>query len=206
MSELYLRTLQTAGVEAVQMEAYGKVNALGNFAAEVDELGGSEISFIRDRDSFYMGSVGESGWPYVQHRGGKKGFLRVIDSRRLAFADLRGNRQLISTGNVGAESKVSLFLMDYKARERLKIIGRASVLSEDEAVAFSAEHLMEIENSAPRVFVIDVVAYDWNCPKYITPRFTREEVEEVVMPLRRRIQELEEIVRSCELNEDPASR
>jgi predicted pyridoxine 5'-phosphate oxidase superfamily flavin-nucleotide-binding protein len=136
--------------------------------------------------------VSEDGWPYVQHRGGRAGFLRVIGPNRLAFADYRGNRQLLSTGNVTANNRVALFLMDYPRRERLKLLGRAR--TEDarlrpELVAEIAEP--EARDLVERIFVIDVVSFDWNCPKYITPRYTADEVRGAVEPLRRRIAELE---------------
>ena len=136
--------------------------------------------------------MGEAGWPYVQHRGGPKGFLKVVDEKTLAFAEYAGNRQLISTGNINTSNKVSLFLMNYVARERLKVIGRARfvALGEDSEL----EELLEIEKEGKRVerlVVIEVVGFDWNCPKYITPRYTGEEVDSVLAPLRQRIRELE---------------
>ena len=136
-----------------------------------------EVAFIGMRDSFYMATAGENGWPYVQHRGGAKGFLQVVGASSLAFADFRGNRQYISTGNVKGTGKASLFLMDYPNRERLKIWVEARVVdrAEDEA-------LVERVNPegygavAERVFLLEVKAYDWNCPQHITPRYTLEEL------------------------------
>ena len=157
-----------------------------------DVLTAEEVEFIQSRDSFYMATVTETGWPYIQHRGGAPGFLRVIGSTQLAFADYKGNRQLLSTGNIAANDRVALFLMDYPRRERLKILGHARVedarehpdllvqLAEPKAVG-----LVE------RLFFIKVVSFDWNCPKYIAPRYTAAEVEQVAAPLRQRIAELE---------------
>ena len=139
-----------------------------------------------------MGSISESGWPYVQHRGGPAGFLRLINETTLVFANYKGNRQLLSTGNVSANDRVALFLMDYKNRERLKILGHARI-EDASAHPELAEQVTDLNmrSSVERLVFIDVVAFDWNCPKYITPRYSAEEVEEVVGPLRRRIAELE---------------
>ena len=129
---------------------------------------------------------------YVQHRGGQPGFLRVVSPAQLRFADYKGNRQLLSTGNLAANDRVALFLMDYPRRERLKILGHARI--EDarrhpELVAQLAEP--EAHGMVERLFFIDVLAFDWNCPKYITPRYTAADVESAVAPLKQRIAELE---------------
>ena len=139
-----------------------------------------------------MATVTETGWPYMQHRGGQPGFLRVISPTQLAFADYKGNRQMLSTGNLGANDRVCLFLMDYPRRERLKILGHGRVedaRQHSELVAQFAEP--EVHRNVERLFFIDVVSFDWNCPKYITPRYTAAEVEAAVSPLRQRIAELE---------------
>ena len=161
-------------------------------APERDLLGQAEAEFIAARDSFYVGSVSESGWPYIQHRGGPPGFLRVMNETTLAFADYKGNRQLLTTGNVSVNDRVALFLMDYKNRERLKILGHARV----EDVRVHPELTTQItdpkmRSSVERLVFIDVVSFDWNCPKYITPRYSAEEVAEYVEPLKSRIAELE---------------
>ena len=187
----FLDTLVTPAIAAAQTHYYGMGRATGG-APTRDELGADERAFIAARDSFYMASVTETGWPYVQHRGGPAGFLRVLGPTELAFADFRGNRQLLSTGNTAANDRVALFLMDYPQRTRLKIIGHARVLDareEPELAARLAEP--ETRRSVERLFLIDVVGFDWNCPKFITPRYTAAEVEEATAPLRRRIAELE---------------
>jgi len=143
-------------------------------------------------DSFYIASVSSTGWPFVQHRGGPPGFLRVLSAGELAFADSHGNRQMLTIGNTARNDRVCLFLMHYPRRERLKILGHATVLD-------AREYQDLIETIAPdnlhkvvgRVVRIRVAAFDWNCPKYITPRYTDAEVEAVVAPLRARIAELE---------------
>jgi predicted pyridoxine 5'-phosphate oxidase superfamily flavin-nucleotide-binding protein len=161
-------------------------------APEKDPLGPREQEFIAARDSFYIASITESGWPYLQHRGGPPGFLRVLDSTTLAFADYPGNRQTITIGSVAANDRVSLFLMDYPNRARLKVFGHARV----EELAGNDELRGRFSQSpmpagTERIVLIDVVSFDWNCPKYITPRFSEREVEALVGDLRRRIAELE---------------
>jgi predicted pyridoxine 5'-phosphate oxidase superfamily flavin-nucleotide-binding protein len=191
MATKYLDLTFTESVCRAQTRYYGRAGKIAG-APERDPLGQAEAEFIADRDSFYLGSISESGWPYIQHRGGPQGFLRVINETTLAFADYKGNRQLLTTGNVSVNDRVALFLMDYKNRERLKILGHARV--EDaraypELVAPLADPKMQ--SSVERLVFIDVVSFDWNCPKYITPRYSVEEVDELVSPLKRRIAELE---------------
>ena len=129
--------------------------------------------------------LAKRGWPYIQHRGGKAGFLRVLDPRTLAFADYKGNRQLLSTGNLSVSDRVALFLMDYPQKTRLKILGHARVedaRQHPEHVAKLAEQ--EMQSKVERLFFIEIVSFDWNCPQYITPRFTPEELEQLVAPLK----------------------
>ena len=157
-----------------------------------DPLGPDEQAFIESRDSFYLSSVSESGWPYVQHRGGTRGFVKVIGAHEIAFADYKGNRQMLTTGNVAMNDRVCLFLMDYPRRERLKILGHAVVLNAREHPDLVAQLAgPEAAKFVERIFRIRVVSFDWNCPKYITPRFTAEEVETAIAPLKSRIAELE---------------
>jgi predicted pyridoxine 5'-phosphate oxidase superfamily flavin-nucleotide-binding protein len=168
-------------------------------APERDALGDDEIPFIQARDSFYMATVSESGWPYLQHRGGRAGFLRVLNPQTLAFADYRGNRQMLSTGNLDANPRVALFLMDYPQRTRLKILGHARVddaRQHPELVRQLAEP--DVQRIVERLFFIDVVSFDWNCPQHITPRYTAEEMQEWVAPLKARIAELETRLKQAE--------
>ena len=186
-----MRTVLTPSVLAAQEQYYGRRAGLGS-ALECDPITDEERAFIEARDSFYMATITESGWPYVQHRGGQPGCLRVVSPTRLAFADYKGNRQMLSTGNLAANDRVALFLMDYPRRERLKILGHARVedaRQHPELVAQLAEP--EARGIVERLFFIDVLSFDWNCPKYITPRFTAAEVAEAVAPLKQRIAELE---------------
>ena len=159
---------------------------------ERDALTEDEIAFVQARDSFYMATVSENGWPYIQHRGGRAGFLRVLNPQTLAFADYRGNRQMLSTGNLAASDRVALFLMDYPQRTRLKILGHARVedaRQHPELVKQLAKP--EVHGIVERLFFIEVLSFDWNCPKYITTRYTTEEIQELVGPLKQRIAELE---------------
>lgn len=191
MTTRFLELTATGAVRKAQEHYYGKSRRIEG-SPERDALTEDEASFIQSRDSFYMATINESGWPYIQHRGGKPGFLRVVNPTTLAFADYRGNRQLLSTGNLAANDRVALFLMDYPRRTRLKILGHARVedaREHPELVAQIAEP--DVQRVVERLFFIDVISFDWNCPQYITPRFTADEVKAVVEPLKRRIAELE---------------
>lgn len=149
-----------------------------------------ERAFIVERDSFYMATVSETGWPYVQHRGGPRGFLRALDDRTLAFADRRGNQQYISVGNLASSDRVALLLMDYPARRRLKIYALAQVTAPADDPVLTAS-LTSARDRAERIIVLHLEAFDWNCPQNITPRFTEREIAAAVMPLRDRLSALE---------------
>jgi predicted pyridoxine 5'-phosphate oxidase superfamily flavin-nucleotide-binding protein len=157
-----------------------------------DLLGPDETTFIAESDSFYIATIGSTGWPYVQHRGGPKGFLKVIDDHTIAFADFRGNKQFISTGNIGGDNRVALIMVDYPRQARLKILGRAEIL-EGETAREWIERLREpgYQATIERAYVIRVEAFDWNCQQHITPRFTAEQIEEALAPFERRMEELE---------------
>ena len=191
MPNRFKQIVLTPAVLAAQQHYYGR-SAVTTAAPECDPLTDEEREFIAARDSFYLATVTETGWPYVQHRGGKPGFLRVLSPTTLAFADFGGNRQMLSTGNLAANDRVALFLMDYPQRTRLKILGHARVddaRQHPELVQQLAEP--DVHRIVERLFFIEVVSFDWNCPKYITPRYTIEEIQELVMPLKARIAELE---------------
>lgn len=191
MANHYLKELLTPSVRVAQLESYGRGYAVPEGSAP-EPLGGREIEFIATRDSFYLATLSESGWPYVQHRGGLPGFLRALSPRVLGFADYKGNRQLLSVGHLKVNNKASLFLMNYAARERLKILGHIRVVQAEEEPELTARLIDPAsEKVTERYFLIDVVSYDWNCPKYITPRFTSAEVETYAGPLKQRITELE---------------
>lgn len=152
-----------------------------------------ESHFIQSRDSFYLATVSETGWPYLQHRGGNPGFLHVLDERTLGFADYRGNRQYVSLGNLKHEDRVALFLMDYPSRSRLKILGHA-VVHEGEAVRSFLEVLSSPGERSliERVMLIHIEAFDWNCQQHITPRYTEDQILKWMDPVRQRLAALEE--------------
>jgi uncharacterized protein len=195
MALKYREIILTPEVEAAQSHYFGLHQSVEN-APERDSLTEEEAAFIALRDSFYMASINSDGWPYIQHRGGPVGFLKVLGPNLLGFADLKGNRQLASTGNVAGNDRVALFLMDYPNRERLKLLGHARVLDarEHADLADQLNPAPELRDRIERLFLIDVIGFDWNCPQYITPRYTAAEVEEVVAPLRARLAELEDAV------------
>jgi predicted pyridoxine 5'-phosphate oxidase superfamily flavin-nucleotide-binding protein len=188
----FKQTVFTPAVVAAQEHYYGRSMQAGE-APDREPLTDDERAFIAERDSFYLGTISASGWPYIQHRGGPRGFLRTLDSQTLAFADFGGNRQMLSTGNLATNDRVALFLMDYPRRERLKILGHARVLDAKEHSELIPQLLPTgfKDKQVERIFVIDVISYDWNCSQFITPRYTVEEVETAVTPLRQRIAELE---------------
>jgi predicted pyridoxine 5'-phosphate oxidase superfamily flavin-nucleotide-binding protein len=175
----------TESVRQVQLQQGSRSNY-----AEMDEgddhnaqLSNAEARFISERDSFYMSSVSETGWPYVQHRGGPLGFMRVLDDKTIGFADYRGNRQYVSTGNFLNNDRVSLFFMDYPNRRRLKILGRIRAVSKQQTELLWRLKTQGYRALVERGFVIKVEAFDWNCPQHITPRYTQAQVEELMAPI-----------------------
>src|ERR1019366_1857017 len=181
MTQAYAQTMFSEAAKRLQelhgsRESYERAAAMGPSG---DALGLMEKDFIGQRDTFYLASVTVDGWPYVQHRGGPKGFLRVLDGKTLAFADFSGNKQYITAGNLATNDRVALFLMDYPDQARLKVIGFARVVEGDtelEAKVRVAGYPAKVE----WVMVVEVVAFDWNCSQHITPRWTKEEIEAVL--------------------------
>ena len=170
-----------------------------------DGIGPDEATFITSRNSFYIASVGGAGWPYVQHRGGPAGFVKVRDAQTIGYADYPGNKQFITTGNLVTDDRVSLFFMDYTRKARLKLIGHATTIDASDDAALLAELSIEGQGTPERLTTIRVVALDWNCPQYITPRFDENEVAAMVGPhLAKRDRQIE-IMRSrlLVLGEDP---
>ena len=187
----FLDIASTPSVRAAQ-RAMGSDRVYRNFKGDrtFDRFTPNEAAFIAARDSFYMATVSESGWPYVQHRGGPRGFLKVVDEKTMAFADYRGNRQYISVGNLDANSRAALILVDYAARTRLKIYAHVEAVPIDnDLAALVAEPGYKARPE--RVFVLRLAAFDWNCPQHITPRFTEAEVAAAMTPLRDRVTALE---------------
>lgn len=184
----------TETVKSVQ-ERMGSRNAYAKREGDTDlnnALGETEAAFVKARDSFYMATVGETGWPYVQHRGGPAGFLRVLDEVTLGFADFSGNRQYVSVGNVMTDDRISLFLMDYPNKTRLKILGRVQLLDKDDAATLDKLAPSNYRARVERGMLITVEAFDWNCPQHITPRYSQTEMEAVAKTLVEKIIELEE--------------
>ena len=159
--------------------------------AHHDRLGARETAFIAERDSFYMATVSETGWPYIQHRGGPPGFVRILDDKTIGFADFAGNRQYVSVGNLQSDDRVSLFFMDYPNQTRLKLLGRVRLAGAGELKLLEQLRIAHYGAQIERGMVITIEGYDWNCPQHITPRFTQAQVRSMVAPLRDRVAELE---------------
>lgn len=168
---------------------YARMEASGSSQAG---LGPSEAEFLGESDNFYMASVGATGWPYVQHRGGPKGFLKILDEHTIAFADFRGNRQFVSAGNLMTDGRVALILVDYPRQARLKILGHTKIV-EGAGAREWIEKLRDPGYGAvvERVFLIHVEAFDWNCQQHITPRFTEEQIRGALAPIEERLHHLE---------------
>ncbi|MGY2733794.1 pyridoxamine 5'-phosphate oxidase family protein [Sphingomonas sp. UYP23] len=189
----FLDRLATLGVEAARV-----VNGVGGLWESVgaDHASGSfgerEATFIAARDSFYLASVSQTGWPYIQHRGGPAGFLRVLDETTLGFADFRGNRQYLSLGNIADDDRVALFLMDYPHRRRMKILAHMTAHDLAAEPALAARLATPGHRAVPeRAFTLRLEAFDWNCPQHITPRFTPAEIEAASAPLHARLAALQ---------------
>lgn len=161
-----------------------------------DGLAENEIDFISTRDSFYLATVGENGFPYIQFRGGPRGFLKVLDRNRLGFIDFRGNMQYITAGNLATSNKVALILMDYPAQARLKLYAEAEIVAlKDDPALLNQLNLGDYKFRPERMMVLHVKAFNWNCPQHITPRYTLEEMEEGFQSQRDHISALEAEIR-----------
>lgn len=205
--ETFGKIMFTPAVEQAQRtegsyETYARVSARD----APEGLGAEETAFLTTRTSIYMATVSETGWPYVEHRGGPAGFIKVLDPRTIAFADYRGNRQLVSAGNLSVTDRVSVFAMDYPRQARLKLLGHGSMKSAEAEPELAAELETEGQGRVERVMVITVAAFDWNCPKFITPRFDATEMTTLVGPeierLEARIAELEAECASLRANKE----
>jgi predicted pyridoxine 5'-phosphate oxidase superfamily flavin-nucleotide-binding protein len=167
----------------------------------------SEIDFIGSRDSFYMASMGETGYPYIQHRGGPKGFIKVLDESTLGVVDFSGNKQYISVGNVATNNKVSLFLMDYPRKARLKLYAELQIVEiDDNPELFQRLDPANYKHKAERMLLFSVKGYNWNCPQHITPRYTLAEIEAAFAERNGYVKGLEEEIkhlRASATNMDP---
>ncbi len=181
MTNTYFEIAFTEAVKAEQ-QRQGSRRAYANAESRSRDnarFGPYETEFIKARDGFYLATVNGDGWPYIQFRGGPAGFIKVLDDKHLAFADLRGNRQYVSTGNVAANPRIGLFFMDYANQQRLKVYATATTLPADLA-ADTLSRMGELDTSSPieRVMVLEIQAFDWNCPQHITPRYTVDEIRQ----------------------------
>ena len=179
MNQNFTQFAFTESVKKIQQQ-YGTRHSYARMETSGDRylLTYNETSFIESRDSFYMGTVGENGWPYVQTRGGPKGFLKVLDETTIAYVDFRGNGQYISTGNIKDSNKTSLFLMDYPSQRRLKIWAESTVIEANEDEKLLKKLQVEgYKARIERIVIFKIRAYDWNCPQHITPRYTIEEIK-----------------------------
>jgi predicted pyridoxine 5'-phosphate oxidase superfamily flavin-nucleotide-binding protein len=192
MAHGFLDIATTPSVKAAQIANGSAAHWASANVKERNRFTAAETEFIGTCNSFYMATVSESGWPYVQHRGGPPGFLHVINDKTLAFLDFRGNRQYISLGNVAANDRVALLIMDYPNRRRLKIYARIEVkdLKVDSQLAATLT-LAAYPARAERAFLLHLEAFDWNCPQHITPRFTEPEIAAALAPVGARIAQLE---------------
>lgn len=157
-----------------------------------DGLTDNEIYFIANQDHFYMATTGVNEYPYIQHRGGPKGFVKVLDNKTLAFVDFSGNKQYITAGNIETNPRVALIMISYPHRARLKLYAKARIVQmDDDPGLFDLIDPSEYKHRPERMLVLDIQAYDWNCPQHITPRYTTDEIEQAFAPQRQRMAELE---------------
>jgi len=165
-----------------------------------DGLTENEIGFIAQRDSFYLATIGENSFPYIQHRGGPKGFLKVLDTKRIGIIDFRGNMQYISIGNIFTNNNVALIMVDYPARERLKILAKAEIIElKDDPVLYELLAPKDYKFRPERLMIFNIEAYDWNCTQHITPRYTLEEIQEAFAGQQNVISKLEAEIKELKL-------
>jgi len=192
----FTETIKKMQEEVGSRSTYDRVEKM----SVVDGLTDNEIRFIADRDSFYMASFGENEYPYIQHRGGPAGFIKVIDTKTIGIVDFSGNRQYISTGNISKNENVALILISYPQRARLKIYAHAKIVDlKDHEALYESLKPADYKFRPERMMVFEIQAYDWNCPQHITPRYTAEEIEEALLPQKKYITDLENKVKELEL-------
>ncbi len=201
MAKNYAELAFTASVKEIQNRLGSRANyARMERETYVDGLTDYEIDFINQRDSFYMASIGENNFPYIQHRGGPKGFLKVLDTKRMGFIDFQGNMQYITVGNTVSNSNVSIIMMDYPARTRLKILAKAEIVElKENPGLYHLLDLREYKFRPERMMLLNIEAYDWNCPQHITPRYSVAEITSVFDSQQRYTQKLEEEIKELKL-------
>jgi predicted pyridoxine 5'-phosphate oxidase superfamily flavin-nucleotide-binding protein len=186
MCSAFAKLTFTDSVKAAQTRYGSRDKMAGHegYGEYGSQLGEAEADFLAERDSFYIATVGETGWPYVQHRGGPAGFVRVLGTTTIGYADFRGNLQYLSMGNLDANDKVALIMVDYARKRRLKLLGRARIVHQQDDPALMERLALPGYNAkVERGIVIEVEAIEWNCPQHITPRFTLAEVEKLAARL-----------------------
>lgn len=180
-------------------EKYGSRNNYARMEkfSVIDGLTDGEISFIENQHSFYIASTGSNGFPYIQHRGGPKGFLKVLDSKRIGFIDFSGNKQYVSVGNIATNSKVALIMIDYPQKARLKLYAKATIvaLNEDPEL-YELLDLAAYKYKPERMLILNIEAYDWNCPQHIIPKYTISEIEAALTPQQNYIAKLEQEIKA----------
>lgn len=191
----YDELMFTPAIQALQDAEGSRDMYARSYGTRTRPFGPDDIAFLESRSSFYMASVSETGWPYIQHRGGPVGFLKVLDDHTLGFADYKGNKQHISEGNVAGEARVSLFAMDYPRKARLKLQGRAAFKAAADDPDLAERLAVDGQGRVERLVTIEIEAFDWNCPQFITPRFDAADIAQLVGPemdkLTARVAELE---------------
>jgi len=194
----YAKTAFTDAIKQLQ-EKHGSRKSyerMERFRSE-DGLSPREIPFIQERDSFYTASIGENEFPYIQHRGGPKGFLKVLDKKTLGFLDFSGNMQYITVGNVQQSDKVALIMVDYPNKARMKVYARAEIVELGQRPELEQQlKLEDYAYKAERIILYHIEAFDWNCPQHITPRFTVEEIQEAFADQTAYVKQLEEQVQA----------
>lgn len=179
----YADLMFTNAVQAEQDAIGSRGLYASRYAAKQDEpLGENEVAFLTGRTSIYLASVNSDGWPYVQHRGGPAGFIKVLDDRTIGFADYRGNKQLITKGNLSSDNRVSIFAMDYPRQARLKLQGYATLVNAADTPDLAHTLTTPGQGRAERIMTITIAAFDWNCPQFITPRFDTAEMTALIGP------------------------
>ncbi|UEG49633.1 pyridoxamine 5'-phosphate oxidase family protein [Ferruginibacter lapsinanis] len=198
----------TNAVKAVQ-EKFGSRVSYARVERDtyINGLTENEIDFIEQRDSFYMASIGENNFPYIQHRGGPKGFVKVLDDKRIGFIDFKGNMQYISVGNIAVNNNVALIMVDYPSKTRLKILAKAEVIElKDNPELYNLLNLNDYHFKPERMMVFNIEAYDWNCPKHIVARYTVEDIAEVFAAQKDHITQLETEIKSLKAKLREASQ
>lgn len=179
----YADLMFTPQVEAEQAAIGSKGKFDSRYDAKQDEpLGENDAAFLTSRSSIYIASVNSAGWPYIQHRGGPEGFLKLLDPHTIGFADYRGNRQLITKGNLASDDRVSIFAMDYARKARLKLQGHATLQNAEDRPDLAEKLFSEGAGRVERFMTITIAAWDWNCPQFITPRFDSAEMTALIGP------------------------